>query len=345
MVPPVPAVAAALVVALFGRRVLWLLSGPKCDFSTHITPLSADAYKDKVVWITGASSGIGLAVARAVAARGARVILTSRSSSSLEEVAASLPCPPSHVAVLPADLSTVSPDELTALADEAIHAFADRRSGTPKLDYLFNNAGKSTRAFADEFHVDTLAAQMQLNFMSPVALSLAVLPALRASPTGTIVNTSSIASLVCTPLRAPYCASKAAISRFHECLRLEMSIADRVHRVRIVDVCPGSVRTGVARNAMVGGKDQVYGANDPNIENGLAVEYVGERMAAAAAAGLETVWLVKGAEFVGTYLAYYLPAVYALIGPPALRRFLRDFVATREARQSSGSRLNVELAS
>lgn len=329
--PLIVVAAVTLCAVLFGRRLLWLLSGPKCDFTTHVTPLSADAYEGKVVWITGASSGIGLAVAQAVAARGARVILTSRTASTLQSVAANLPCPSTHICILPADLSCATPDELTALAEKAVTAFADEVSGEVRLDYLFNNAGKTTRSFAEEFHAENLKTQMQLNFLSPVALTIAVLPTLRASPVGTIVNTSSIASIVCTPLRAPYCASKASISSFHECLRLELSIDEPADRVRIVDVCPGSVRTGVARNAMVGAKGEVYGADDPNIDNGLDVDYVGERMAAAAEAGLETVWLAKGAELVATNLGYYLPTVYKLVGPPALRRFLLDFVATRDA--------------
>jgi NAD(P)-dependent dehydrogenase (short-subunit alcohol dehydrogenase family) len=324
--PSAAALVAALCTALplLLPRIRWLLSGPKSDFHTHAAPLSSTAYEGKVVWITGASSGIGLAVARAVTARGARVILTARRASTLSVVAASLPCPRSHVVVLPLDLSAASPDDIQEAVRVATCAFSTAPAPAPRLDYLFNNAGKSTRSLAAEFHPDNLRAQMALNFLSPVALTLACLPLLRASPTGTVVNTSSIASLICTPLRAPYCASKAALSRFHECLRLEMSVEGAGDRVRIVDVCPGSVKTDVARNAMAGPRGAVHGESDANIDGGLDAAYVGERMAAAAAAGLPAVWLLKGREFVAIYLAYYAPAAWAAVGPPLMRKFLAD---------------------
>lgn len=324
---PMPALIMAAQVLSFTPRLLWLLRLPRCDYATHNLSLPT-SLANRVVWITGASSGIGLALAHVLASRGARLILTSRSADALRAVAATLPCPSSRIAILPADLSSATPDALATLAHDATHAFEDL-GPAPRLDFLFNNAGQSSRAVAADMRVEDIARQLALNFTSPVALALAALPALRASDVGSIINTSSIASLISTPLRAPYCASKAGLSRFFECMRLEMTIEKAEDRVRIVDVCPGSVKTRIAHNAMTK-EGAVHGKEDGNIEAGLDAEFVAERMVAAAVAGSEIVWLAKGKEMIAVYLAWYVPVVWRWIGPGLLRR---NFV---EMMESSG---------
>lgn len=325
---PLPPLFALTALAL-SPRILWLLRGPRADFRTSNTTLTSEALANRVVWITGASSGIGLSIARAAAARGALLILTSRTLSTLQAAAETLPCPSSHITFLPADLSIASPTDLRALATAATRAFA-ADGGPSRLDYLYNNAGRSTRVLAADFCAESLAEQMALNFAAPVTLALAVLPALRESEVGTIVNTSSLASVVCTPLRAPYCASKAAVSRFFECVRLEMlCVENERERVRVVDVCPGSVKTRIAHNSMGAGVGEVYGKADKNIEAGLDSDFVGERMVAVAVAGVEKVWLAKGKEMLAVYLAWYLPALWSRIGPRLLKK---NFVKMMEGR-------------
>lgn len=312
-----PALIMAAQVLSFTPRLLWLLRLPRCDYATHCLALPA-SLENRVVWITGASSGIGLGLARVLASRGAHLILTSRSADALRAVAEALPCPASRIAILPADLASATPDALAALAHDATHAF-ESLGPAPRLDFLFNNAGQSSRVVAAEMRVEDIARQLALNLTSPVALALAVLPALRASDVGTIINTSSITSLISSPLRAPYTASKAGLSKFFECMRMEMAVEKVEDRVRIVDVCPGSVKTRIAHNAMAK-EGSVHGKEDGNIEAGLDAEFVAERMVAAAVAGSETVWLVQGREMFATYLAWYVPVVWRWIGPGLLKK-------------------------
>lgn len=335
--PILPAVAAAAAAPFLLPRAFWLLRGPRCDFATACAPLPDDAFADTIVWITGASAGIGASVAHAVALRGAHVILTARREDALRELADALPCPRERVLVLPADLLALSGDQLRELAAKAAAAFPGV-DGEPRLHYLFNNAGVSSRALAEDVHDDNLEYMIRLNFVAPVTLSRALLPVLR-NCRGAIVNTSSIASVVNTGLRSPYCSTKAALSRWHECLRLEL-LALPGPGVDIVDVCPGSCQTDIARNAMIGPEGARAGVSDRNIDNGLPVDYVGERMAAAAYARLESSWIVMGREFIGTNIAYYLPGVFRAVFRRTMLKELRKYLHNAEVDRAERAKLS-----
>lgn len=271
-----------------------------CDLHTYNLRTPPRYFTGKVAWITGASSGIGLALAKRLAKEGALLILTSRRHQALEQAAASLPCPPYNVHILPLDLMA-DYQVIEAAAAEVPEVFG-------RLDFVFNNAGRSTRVSADDLQVAKVADLLRLNFLSHVALTRACLPALREAPggSGTIVNTLSIASMVLTPLRSSYSASKAALAAYFGSLALEES------RVSVVNVYPGSVRTAISYHAMV--KDgKSFGKMDRNIEMGLEPDRVADRILAAVANKTSRAWIARPKELMVVRLSQAFPTLWAFL--------------------------------
>lgn len=271
-----------------------------CDLHTYHLRTPPRYFTGKVAWITGASSGIGLALAKRLAKEGALLILTSRRQKALEQAAASLPCPPYNVHILPLDL----------MAD--YHVIETAAAEVPeifgRLDFVFNNAGRSTRVSANDLHVAQVADLIKLDFLSHVALTRACLPALREAPggSGTIVNTLSIAAMVLTPLRSSYCAAKSAMAAYFGALALEEP------RVSVVNVYPGSVRTDISYHAMVqDGKS--FGKMDQNIEMGLEPDRVADRMLAAVANKASRAWIARPKELMAVRVSQAFPSVWAFL--------------------------------
>jgi len=191
-------------------------------------------FSGKVVWITGASDGIGAALARALAREGARLVLTARRREALEAIAVS--CAPAQVVVLPADLLDL--DALPALAERAERAFGH-------LDLLVNNAGISQRGTAIDTELAVVQELMALNFFAPVALTRAVLPGMIRRGSGRIAVTSSVAGHVGTPLRSSYAASKHAVQGWFDSLRAELHGTG----VGVTILSPGYIQTDIALRA------------------------------------------------------------------------------------------------
>jgi NAD(P)-dependent dehydrogenase (short-subunit alcohol dehydrogenase family) len=190
------------------------------------------ALSDKVVVITGASSGIGYAVAQRVGATGAVTILVARSVEKLEELRDQIAAAGGTPHIYPTDLS--NPDACKAMIDEVI---ADHGH----IDVLLNNAGKSIRRSVmqslDRFH--DFERTMQLNYFGAIALIMAVLPGMRERGDGHIINISSIGAQSYPPRFAAYVASKAALDAFSRCLGPEVI----GHGIAITEVHMPLVRT------------------------------------------------------------------------------------------------------
>ncbi|MFN3586221.1 MAG: SDR family NAD(P)-dependent oxidoreductase, partial [Moraxellaceae bacterium] len=169
-------------------------------------------YQDKVVWITGASSGIGEALAREFAAAGARLVLSARRETELERVRASCARPEAHI-VLPLDMteSAVLPVHVNTVLERCGH-----------IDVLVNNAGISQRSLVKDTTLDVDRRIMEVDFFGPVALMKAVLPHMLARRSGQLVAVSSVVGLVATPWRSAYAAAKHAIVGFCDALRAEV---------------------------------------------------------------------------------------------------------------------------
>lgn len=186
-------------------------------------------FQGKAVLVTGASSGIGAAIARLFAAGGARVILAARSEDALNRVAAEIGGP-EHAFVLPCDVTDVA--ALTRLVD-----VAERRFGS--IHILINNAGYNARGAVETVPVDELLHVLDVNLRAPIALCRLVLPALRRAGGGAIVNVASLAGKIPLAGEAVYSATKFALRAFSFALAEEL----RGTTISVSVVSPGPVET------------------------------------------------------------------------------------------------------
>ncbi len=235
--------------------------------------------KDEVIWITGASSGIGAALAKAAAKQGARLILSGRNVAALEAVAAE--CGGGHL---------VLPFETTDLA--ALPGLADRAwAWGGQIDWLVNNAGISQRSLAVDTEVAVYERIIAVDLLAPIALTQAVLPRMAARKSGRLVFISSVAGKVGVPLRTAYCAAKHGLIGYADALRAEVAgLGLSVHVVT-----PGSVRTDVSRNAL-GADGARRGVSDKAIDEGIDPAKAAARMLRAIAGGKREILIARGME-------------------------------------------------
>lgn len=253
----------------------------------------------KTAWITGASSGIGEALAGVLAARGVRLLLSARREAELERVRAGLPRPETH-GVLAFDLA-----DPAAVRDAAREALAKNE----RLDLLVLNAGISQRSLVRDTDLAVDRRLFEVNFFAPVALAKAALPAFRAQGAGRFVVVSSLAGKVGTPLRSGYAASKHALHGFFESLRAEEHAAG----VRVTMAMPGFIHTPLPMTALTGdGSPQ--GRMDRAQLEGMAPAACAERIVRAVVRGRDEV-LVGGTE--------RLVVPLARLSPGGVRRLLR----------------------
>ncbi len=250
-------------------------------------------FASQVVWITGASSGIGEALALEFAREGARLILSSRRPEELERVRAACARPDEH-RVLPLDTGRV--ETFPAAVTAAGH-----------VDILINNAGVSQRALAAEADLAVERAMMEVNYFGPVALTKAVLPAMRARHAGHIVVVSSVMGYVGTPSRSTYAASKHALHGYFDSLRTEVWREG----IKVTLACPGYVRTAVSANAL-DARGERHGKTDTTHVRGIAPERCARAIVRGVARGRAEV-VVGGPEIVAIWLQRFAPWLFRRI--------------------------------
>lgn len=258
----------------------------------------AERFSGKVVWITGASSGIGEALARAFSQEGARVVLSARRESELRRVAASCPGLAENILVLPLDLDQAGEFEAKARQIE-------KRFGP--IDILVNNGGIGQRGSVVETLLEVDRRIMETNYFGTIALTKVVLPAMIARRSGSIVVISSLMGYLDTPLRSAYAASKHALQGYFDCLRAEVA-GDNVD---VVMICPGFVRTEISRHALTP-TGQKHARMDRAQERGISPEKCAARTLEAIAARRREV-LIGGIEVFAVPIKRFLPGLYAAI--------------------------------
>ncbi len=247
--------------------------------------------ENRVIWITGASSGIGEALAYHLSTLGHRLILSARQADRLKWVQSKC-AQPDRVALLPLDLE--QPESFEALVRQALQCHG-------RVDVLVNNAGLSQRSLIAETDMAVYDRLMRVNYLGTVALTKALLPEFLKQGSGQFVTVTSLMGRFGSPLRSGYCGAKHALHGFFDVLRME----HEKDGVRVTLVCPGFVQTDVARNALTAdGSPQKR--QDAATEKGMATDQFVQKMWRAVAAGK---WEVNigGWETVGVLLKRLFP--------------------------------------
>lgn len=254
-------------------------------------------YQDKVVWITGASSGIGEALAKEFARQGARVVLSARRADVLEKVRQQCTQPDRHL-VLPLDMTDC--ENFPAQVDAVLEKLG-------KIDVLINNAGISQRSLIKDTSLAVDRRVMELDFFGPVALTKAVLPHMLQRGEGQLVAVSSVVGYVATPLRSAYAAAKHAIIGFYDALRAEVFNDG----LQVSVLIPGFVRTNVSLSAVTG-DGSAHGIVDAQQETAMSADIFAQRAVAALAKGEERV-IIAGKEKAAIWLGRLSPALLAKV--------------------------------
>ncbi|MCW9707056.1 SDR family oxidoreductase [Fodinibius salsisoli] len=250
------------------------------------------AFHDKVAWITGASSGIGEALAYALHERGAKLILSARREQKLEEVKESCGGDPSAIHILPLDLTDT--DSLDSKAQQALNQCGS-------VDYLFNNGGISQRSLAIDTEMEVIRKVMEVNFFGAVALTKALLPSMIKHKSGHIVVTSSVMGKFGTRLRSSYASSKHALHGYFDCLRQEV----QEHNINVSLVCPGFIKTDVTKNALEGDGSK-HNKMGQGQQHGMPPDAFAEKLLPKIEKKKNEIY-IGGKEIAGIYLKRWAP--------------------------------------
>lgn len=345
-VAPYALVAVAVFTAAFGAPVLTRLCAVvlatyagnavfgECDLASRaLGDAPRSAYRGKTVWITGASQGLGEELALHLGSMGAKLILSSRREETLRrvcEAATAAGAEDARALTLDARAGSAAMREKGAAALALARKMAgagDGVDGTDAdvgVDYLFHVAGGSQHAAAEDTADEVDRDMFELNTMSAIALTKAVLPSMLARGKGTIVAVGSMAVKCPAPGQATYAATKAALSAFCHSLRGE--VADRGVSVTVAH--PGPIATGLggqtrvifgatlakstcdtAADAAAAAADPTRGAKVGKKERRLDATSVAKRIAAGAALGLDEVVLATQPIMLLRNFMQFVPSV------------------------------------
>jgi dehydrogenase/reductase SDR family member 7B len=255
-------------------------------------------FEGKVVWITGASSGIGECLVYSFVRKGATVIASSNEPSELERVRQNCTGLNGIVFCVPFDLSDTS--GIDKLVKEQI-------ARTGRIDYLLNIGGISQRATISDTPLWLDRKIMEINYFGTIALTKAVLPFMIAQKSGHVLATSSISGRFGFPLRSAYSASKQALHGFFETLFIE----NRKYNIRSSVIIPGRVKTKISFRALdAQGKE--HGKMDAGQAKGISPEKAAEIIIRGIRRNKREI-LVGSTELTMLFIRRYFPALFFIL--------------------------------
>ena len=252
---------------------------------------------NKVIWITGASSGIGEALVYAYDELNSKLIISSRNNEELSRVKANCKNQ-SNIQILALDLE--NHQSLSSKADEAQKLFG-------RIDILINSGGISQRSLALDTDFATEQRFININFWGTVILSKAVLPQMISQNTGSIVCISSLVGKFGTKYRSTYSASKHALHGYFDSLRIELNNPN----IHIMLACPGFIKTNVTFNALTA-NGTAQGSMDNAQENGMTAETFAQKLIKAIELKKDEVY-IGGKEVYGVFIKRFFPKLFSKI--------------------------------
>ena len=255
--------------------------------------------KDKVIWITGASSGIGEALAYELAKKGARLILSARRKEELERVKGNCPAEVQpNVRVLALDLTSLS--TLRLCVEAAIQFFG-------RVDILVNNGGISQRSLVNETSIDVDKRLMDVNFFGATALTKHLLPHFIKRKEGHFVTVSSLTGKFGTPYRSGYAASKHALHGFFDAVRAE----HYKDNIKVTMICPGFIHTPITLSAVTGNGTPLNKMDEAQYK-GKPADWCARKITKAIEKQKEEVY-IGGKEVLAVYLKRYFPKLFSRV--------------------------------
>ena len=252
-------------------------------------------FKNKVIWITGASSGIGEALTYEFARQGAKLIISSNQQEELEKVKQECEKLGSECFIQFLDITEI--DKMQAITQGLINRFN-------KIDVLVNNAGISQRSLVIETPIEVDRKVMEIDYFGTIALTKTVLPYMVKNGGGYIAATSSISGKFGFPLRSAYSAAKHAIHGFFETLRAE--VYD--HNIKVLIAFPGRIKTNISLHAIT--KDgTAHGKMDDGLNAGISAEKCAKQYINAIRKDKKEV-LIGASELLMVYIHKFLPKLF-----------------------------------
>ncbi len=252
-------------------------------------------FKEKVIWITGAASGIGEALAYQSVEYGASLVLSDIDEEGLQHVAGECKLRGAEVLVLPLDLS-----DRRSIEDAVPRALEKFNA----IDVLINNGGISQRSLTWETPLEVDYRIFSINYFGAVILTKALLPGMIERGGGAIAATSSITGKFGFPLRSAYSASKHAVHGFFETLGIEL--ADK--NITVTVAIPGRVRTSISVNALTSSGER-HGKMDPGQAGGISPQLCARKYLDAIHRGRREV-LIGGRELMMAHFRRFLPFLF-----------------------------------
>jgi short-subunit dehydrogenase len=253
-------------------------------------------FRNRRIWITGASSGIGEALAVAFHEAGARLVISARREDELKRVQTLCGGEP-NTRIVPMDVTDAA--ELPQKTQRALSIFGG-------IDNLVLNAGLTQRSLTRDTHESVYRRLMEVNFFAAEAMARAVLPSMLAQKSGHMVVISSIAGKFGVPLRSGYSASKFALHGFFEVLRAE----EEKNGIHVTMVCPGYIRTDISLSALKGDGAK-HAQMDPGIAHGLPAAECARRILQGVARGKNEIIVGAKRERGLAYLKRFFPDLLA----------------------------------
>lgn len=223
--------------------------------------------KNKVVWITGASSGIGEGLVYAFAKEGCKLVISARRLAELQRVKAKTNLTDDAIMVLPLDL------EHHADAPKWVNSIVDKFG---RIDVLVNNGGLSQKGTAQETTTEVERKIMEINYFGNVALTKALIPIMQKQQSGNIVVTTSILGKFGLPFHTTYAASKHALYGFYDSLRMEL----KPFHIKVLLVAPGFINTNASINSL-NADGSVSNQDSPAQINGMKTDVFARKLISA----------------------------------------------------------------